>query len=549
MGRRGWRGLSALTLASLTLVCFGVTACSADHTRVARRNGPDTVVVRSQQEPDRLNPLLSDAISAADVCRPMMNGLIGVSDKLEYFPDLVTVLPTPENGLVRREGAGMAVTYKLRPNVRFHDGAPFSSHDVWFAWQLVMNPKTLVVSREGYDKIAGIDTPDPLTAVVHFKEPYAPYLTLFGMILPSHILEQSEDVNLDPFNRAPVGTGPYKFKEWVSGNHVALEANPDYFGGAPRIKQLYFKFVPDDNASFIQLANGDIDVYPDFNLDQIKPIKRFEHLQLESVPSLTYEHLALNLDKPVFKERAVRRALAYSINKPEIARTIYKGMWQIAHTTEHPLSWSYNPKFKEPYPYDPAKAKALLDEAGWQVGADGVRAKHGVRLSFTITSTTGRKAREQLEQVLAGYFKAIGAELKIQNVQGGLLFAGYPTGLLQSGKYDMALFARTTALDPSANLSVWHSRMLPPEGQNTVRYKNAELDRVLEEGNRELRFAERQRLYWKMSELLVEDVPIIPIVYWNETNGVNRALKNFRPNPTSRRFAWNTEAWSLEEQP
>lgn len=534
------------------LGCLLLIGCTPTRTHVERRNPADTVVIRSQQEPDTLNPTLTNAVSATDAATPMFSGLVGVDDRMRYYPDLLQELPTVQNGMVKLLGTGMTVTYKLRAGVRFHDGAPLTSRDVWFNWKLRMDPKVLVSSREGYDKITRIDTPDPLTAVVHFKEPYAPYMLLFSLpsdpIFPAHLLEKSPDLNRDAFNRAPVGTGPFKFKEWVAGEYVAMEANADYFRGAPRLQKLFVKFVPDDNAAFIQLANGDIDVYADFNLDQVEPAKRYRHLELANVPSLTYEHIALNLERPVFKERAVRQALAHAVDKKELSRTIYKGMWPVAFGTEHPLAWSFNPEDQEPYPYDPARAKALLDAAGWKQGSDGIRAKNGLRLSFTITSTTGRKHREQAEQVLAGYFKAVGAEMKIQNVQGGLLFAGYPTGLLQNGKYDAALFARTTNVDPASSLSTWHSTMLPPHGQNTSRFLHAELDRVLEEGTRRLDQKERQALYWRMSDILMEEEPIIPLVYWTEMHGVNKQLRNFRSNPTSSRFAWNVKDWYIDSK-
>lgn len=541
------------SLYAITLVCLMLGGCAGSSARVERRNPADTVVIRSQQEPDRLNPTLTNAISAVDVSTPMFNGLVGVDDQMRYYPDLLTVLPTPANGMVRQEGKGMVVTYTLRPNVRFHDGQALTSRDVWFNWKLHMDPKVLVSSREGYDKITRVDTPDPLTAIVHFKEPYAPYLLLFSLpsdpIYPAHILEKSPDVNLDSFNRAPVGTGPFKFKEWVAGEYVAMEANADYFAGPPKLQKLFVKFVPDDNAAFIQLANGDIDVYADFNLDQVEPARRYGHMEIANVPSLTYEHIALNLQRPIFKERAVRRALAHAVDKTELSKTLYKGMWPVAFGTEHPLSWSFNPKDREPYPYDPTRAKALLEAAGWKPGSDGIRSKNGLRLSFTITSTTGRKHREQAEQVIAGYFKAVGVEMKIQNVQGGLLFAGYPTGLLQNGKYDAALFARTTNVDPASNLSTWHSTMRPPEGQNTGHFLNPEIDRVLEEGTRKLEQGDRQRLYWRMSEILAAEEPIIPLVYWTEMHGVNKRLKNFRSNPTSSRFCWNVKDWYIDQAP
>lgn len=535
---------------ALALACLTLAGCAQATAQVERRNAPDTVVVRSQQEPDKLNPTLTNAISAVDVCTPMFNGLVGVDARMRLYPDLLTVLPTPENGLVKPEGKGMVVTYRLRPGVRFHDGVPLTSRDLVFGWKMHMDPRVMVSSRDGYDQITRIDTPDPLTAVVHFKAPYAPYLLLFSLpndpVLPAHLLEKSPDLNLDAFNRAPIGTGPFKFKEWIAGDHVGMVANPDYFRGAPKLKKLYFKFIPDDNAAFIQLANGDIDVYADFNLEQLKPAKLQRTFRVENVPSLTYEQITFNLEKPLFKERAVRIALAHAVNKTEMSRTIYKGVWPEAHSTEHPLAWSFNPHLGEPYPHDPAKAKKILDEAGWKLGADGIRAKNGQRLSFTINSTAGRKIREQAELVLQGYFKAIGAEMKIQNVEGGLLFAGYPSGLLQGGKFEAAMYASSGNVDPSSSISNWHTRMIPPEGQNTVRFRDPEMDRVLDQGNRELAQKDRQPLYWRMTEILNREAPVIPLAYWTETHGVNRHLHGFQANPTNSRFIWNVQEWYVD---
>lgn len=533
--------------AAFFFLCLTLAGCSGASS-VTRRNAPDTVVVRSQQEPDRLNPTLSSALSVVDVCTPMMNGLVGLDDHMHPYPDLLTVLPTPENGLVLPEGAGMKVIYHLRPNVRFHDGLPLTSHDVVFVWKMHMDPKVLVASRDGYDQITRIDTPDPLTAVIHFKRPYAPYLWLFSLpndpILPAHLLEHSPDLNLDAFNRAPVGTGPFKFKEWVAGDHVGMDANPDYFGGPPKLKHLYFKFIPDDNAAFIQLANGDIDVYADFNLGQLGALKQLPYIKLANVPALTFEQISFNLDKPICRERAVRVALALAINKAELSHRIFHDVWPVAHSTEHPLSWSYNPRLTD-YPYDPAQARQMLSNAGWQPGPDGIRVKNGRRLSLTIISTAGRKIREQAELVLAGYFKAVGAELKIQNVEGGLLFAGSPTGLLQNGQYELSLFAWSSSVDPSGNFGLWHSKQVPPEGGNTTRFRDPEMDHVLEIGNHELNQKIRQGAYWRMGEILSREEPIIPLVYWTELHGVNRALRNFRANPTSSRYVWNVKDWYI----
>lgn len=496
-----------------------------------------------------LNPMLTDALSAIDVCTPVFSGMVGIDDHMRFYPDLCTVVPTVRNGLVKREGAGMEVIYHLRPGVKWHDGAPFTSHDVWFNWKYVMDPRVLVTSRDGYDLITAVDTPDPLTAVVHYKLPYGPYLGIFSLpsypMLPAHLLEHSPDPQHDAFNRAPIGTGPFRFVRWEAGEDVELAANPDYYRGKPRLKHLFFKFVPDDNAAFIQLTNGDVDVYSDFNLDQKPPLARYPDVSLSQVPSLTFEQLSFNLDDPILKDVIVRRAIAHAIDKAQISKTVYRGLWPVATCTEHPLAWDFPPHHREPYPYDPAKARKMLAVDGWLPGPDGIRVKDGKRLALTIMSTAGRKTREEDELILKGYLQAIGIDLSIQNTSGELLFAAYPAGLLQAGKYQCALFAWSSSVDPADNLSLWSSTQIPPRGENTCRIRDPELDRVLLLGERTLDEAARRPYYLEMTRILDREEPLVPLVYWTELHGVNRQLRNFRPNPTSSRFLWNCQDWYI----
>jgi peptide/nickel transport system substrate-binding protein len=187
------------------------------------------LVYGSLQEPNNLNPLLSDLLSTAEVSSLIFSGLVLTNDKGEWVADLATEVPTRRNGGVSPDG--LTVTYKLRSGVTWQDGAAFTSADVKYTWETIMNRKVNVISRDGFDKIAAVDTPDSNTVVIRFKEYYAPYLTLFSVILPKHILENAGDLNSAAFNRAPIGTGPFKLKEWRIAEAIILEANPKYFRG------------------------------------------------------------------------------------------------------------------------------------------------------------------------------------------------------------------------------------------------------------------------------------------------------------------------------
>ncbi len=550
IGRRKALGI-ALLAATVVAACEPSKSPDGRTTGTSSPTGP-TVVFQSQQEPDSLNTIISDMVASRDATTPMMSGLVTVNDQMAYIADLAEKVPTVENGGVKMAGKTMTVTYKLR-TAKWHDGKPLTSDDVKFTWDVMMNPTVRATTREGYDKIAGVDTPDPQTVVLRFKEVYAPYLNLFGTIVPRHLLEadvKNEErpgdsrFNHSDWNRHPIGSGPFKFKEWVAGDHISYQANPDYYGTKPKLSGLVFKIVPDENTAFVQLKSGDIDIYQSAALTQYEQLKGLSEITVYETPGLTYEHIDINLDHPVLKDPAVRRAMTLAINKDEISKKIYKGLYKPAYTDQSPLSYVYNAQTEAINAYNPAEARKVLDAAGWKPGQDGIRAKDGKVLSFTIASTTGRKPRELTEQVLIQYFKEVGIGLKISNVPGPKLF-GRPDGLLYSGNFDLSLYAWTTSPDPS-NITLWHSKQIPPGGQNYVRYRNPEIDRLTEEGTRVVDKAKRAEIYKRIQAIMAEDIPMIPMLYWTTLDAVNKRIKGFKPNPTNSGNLWNCQEWYVE---
>ncbi|MFN3431104.1 MAG: ABC transporter substrate-binding protein, partial [Candidatus Sericytochromatia bacterium] len=188
----------------------------------------DTIVYHQQQEPDALNPIISEMVATNDATAPILEGLTAVDNQLNTVPVLAAQVPTVENGLVKTEGKKMIVTYPLRKGVTWHDGQPFTAEDVKFTFEVIMHPKTLVTTRTGYDKIERVEVVNPHTVRMVYKEVYAPYQDRFSTVLPRHLLAKTiedpkgDSINKDAFNRRPVGTGPYKFKEWVSGDHISM---------------------------------------------------------------------------------------------------------------------------------------------------------------------------------------------------------------------------------------------------------------------------------------------------------------------------------------
>ena len=503
-----------------------------------------TIVVRSPQEPDGLNPFLSGMSVANDACQPIFSGLLAVDEKMRFVPDLAVEVPTPENGGVKADGAAMIVTYKLRKGVTWHDGKPFTSRDVAFTARALADPKVLVVEREGYDLIDRVETPDDHTVRVRFKEVYAPYLKLFRAVLPAHLLAQSRDLNKDPFNRAPVGTGPFVFSTWRSGDRLTYKANPHYWRGKPAFETLEFRVVPDDNSAFVQLKNGAIDIYQSVNLTQFRTLKQIHDVKVFETPSLLWEHLSFNTEKVFFQDARVRRAIAHAINKNVIADKVYDGLWKPAWCDQNPLSWAYDASLEEATPYDPAKAEALLDQAGWLRGPDGVRVKDGKRFSVVFSTTAGKKNRETAQLLIRHFLRQVGIEVQIENHPGVSLFAAWPSGVIKSGKFEMAMWAWDTGPDPD-NLNTWHSARIPPKGSNQTRYKNPEVDRLLEAATRTFRQDERRAAYRKVSGILAKDLPNVPLLYWTVLDAVRERVDGFQPNPTSAGNLWNVYAWKI----
>ncbi|MBU0629386.1 MAG: hypothetical protein KKC80_00520 [Candidatus Margulisbacteria bacterium] len=342
-----------------------------------------------------LNPILStDNVSSA-VEGAIFNGLITFNEKLEVVPDLAASWQASKDGTVW--------TFKLRRDVLWHDGEPFTSEDVLFTFNAILDPKINSVRRSDYI-INGqpiiFKALDKYTVQATLPVPFAPFLVRMGMgILPGHLLA-GKDLNNASFNRHPVGTGPFIFKEWVSGDHVTLVRNDGYFLGKPRLAGINYKVIPDDNSQLVALEADEID-------EAGIPPKDYERMQKKAginvydYDALLYTYCGFNLANPKFSDHRVRQALAYATDKKQLVDLIFKGLASPAYAPSAPISWAYNsdvPKFE----YNPEKAKELLKKAGVK------------NLEFTILVNQGNKEREKAAVILQQQYKKVGVNIKIR---------------------------------------------------------------------------------------------------------------------------------------
>ena len=368
----------AALVASMVLAagCGGGAPVDGGATAPAASRATDRLVVGYDREPDTLNRFSTHILEDIETC--VVEGLVTTDEKMNIVPLLAASIPTLENGgVVLRKDGGMDVTWTLRPNITWHDGTPHTSADVKFTVEAINSPAYNPESTDGFDRITSVDTPDPLTAVLHYDQVYAPYrLQFMRGTLPKHVLEGRDIDTASDYNRAPLGTGPYRVAEWKTGEFIRLEAVPAYWqgGGQPRITTLLFKFIPNTNTRINQLKSGEVDMVVMFPWDKHREVAAIPGVRVQRTDGNGYEHVTMNQRAfPAFADVRVRQALIHAVDRELITSTILEGLAPITDGPVQPVSWAHNPQVRR-YAFDPARARALLDEAGWKDAyGDGVR--------------------------------------------------------------------------------------------------------------------------------------------------------------------------------
>jgi peptide/nickel transport system substrate-binding protein len=508
---------------------------------------PDTVRIGLYEEPDSLNPVLGSMSFSSDVFQLIFDGLIRYDDKGRAIPDLARELPTADNGGISRDGK--TLTYHLMPNARWSDGVPLTSADVVFTWRQLMNPANMTVSREGYDRISRIEAPDPHTVRIVLNAPYPPALFLFrdlnqGAIVPEHFLAGNPNLNRIPFNAHPIGSGPYVLRSWLRGSEMRFDANPHYFRGPPRIPHVVLKFVPDQNTLVSELRAHELDLYYNVSLAQLARVRGLDGIRIVSTSSLHWEHLAFNAGNPPFDDRRVRLALCYDVDEDAIFAKIYHGLGRKAPTHFNPdFGWG-DPNVRH-YPFDPSKAAALLEAAGWKLGADGLRRKNGTPLGFSISTVAGVKQREAIEVFLQSAWHALGADVTVKNYPAATLFAPRAAGgMLYGGKTDVSLFTWENVTPDPNDTNYIAPDEFPPKGQNVDFYRNEEIGRLQRAGLATYDRTKRQAIYRRIQRILIDEVPEYVLDFLPEVAAWNVDLQGVRPEPIGSDL-WNIADWSF----
>ena len=510
------------------------------------------LVIGMQQEPEILNEAVNTMVAGIYVCNLLFSKFVKHNDRMELVADLLTEIPTVENGGISSDY--LTYTYHLRKDARWHDGVLVTSKDVVFTYELMMHPDVNVETRQGWDIIERVETPDSFTVVFHLSEVYANFAGdcfYDESVLPHHLLGDKLGIDFQSadFHRHPVGSGPFVFHEWMSGSHIVVRANEDYYGEGPYLDEIVIRFIPDGNALLVQLEAGEIMAVDNAPNALLGVLSSVPGVTIHRNPALFNEHLDCNCESPALADRRVRKALAMAVDRKQISEKIYDGVWIPAFSDEHPSSPYHTDVGERELSYDPVRAGKLLTEAGWiDTDGDGIRDRGGVSLTLAISTTAGRRNRERTEVVLAEQYRAIGVELKIRNYHPAVLFASYDEGgILKRGAFDLALYAFLAPPDPSTKEGSYSAAFIPPTGQNFSRINDERLTELLSKGSKTVSFERRKAIYDEIAEILALEVPIIPLLWVTQLDAMPNTMHGYRANPTQSGDTWNANEWWIEK--
>ena len=442
----------------------------------------------------------------------------------------------------------LTITFRLRKGMHWHDGEEVTAKDVDFTYRYMVDPKTPTAYGESFRQIRNAEIVDPQTFRVTYEKPYAPGLLSWGIwILPSHILEPvwkaGVDLRTTAQNQHPIGSGPYVFKEWKTGEKIVLEAYPGYWEGRSFINRVVFRIIPDQSTIFLELKAKNIDMtgltpiqyrrqtdYPAFH----KAFNKYRYL------ANGYAYLGFNLLDARFQDKRVRQAMAHAIDKKEIIDGVLLGLGQPAVGPYKPGTWWYKAEVKT-YPFDPERAKALLAEAGWQEkNSAGILLKDGKPFSFTIRTNQGNQVRQQTAEIIQRRLRAIGIDVKIHIVE----WAAFLNTFIRKRDYEAIILGWGLGLDPD-QYDIWHSSQTGPDQLNHVSYKNSEVDALLEAGRRTFDEAKRKAIYGEFQDIMAEEQPVVFLYVPDALPVVSSRVQGIAPAPAG--ISYNFTKWYVPQ--
>jgi peptide/nickel transport system substrate-binding protein len=508
------------------VVAAGLLA-SADPALAQKRGGTLTIV--RPTDPVSLEPNLETTAPGAWVYFNMLEGLLTLDTKMQVQPSLATSYEVMSPTRVR---------FKLRPNVKFHDGTPLNAAAVKFTYDRALKgtPPARWASLAG--SLEGAEVVDNLTVDIVTREPYGPVLRTLAMYCMGIVSPTAAD-----FSRAPVGTGPFKFVEWKTNTHVIIERFPDYWGDKALLDRVIFKVVPEEGARMIALQTGDADMVLFPSPAQLATLKKDSKFTVHETTGIRVVFAGLHAGMAPLDDVRVRQALLHAVDRKAIVDNIMEGSAGPAMGVLAPGVFGYKDmQLDRLYPFDRAKAKALLAQAGWTPGADGILQKGGQRLSLSWLAARGRYPKDgEITEAIQAMFKEVGVEAKVQVLEWAAVFQQVRGNPFNHHMFTLGWVTSNADADYSL-YALFHSKQVPPAGWNTSRYANQRVDTAVEQARRSLNQSEREKLYFEVQDILAKEMVWIPVYTTKEIIATKTSVKGFTIHPVEYNL-WLGKAW------
>jgi peptide/nickel transport system substrate-binding protein len=488
-----------------------------------------SLVVGYDREPEILNQFIvgGETVATSDL-------MAGVLERpYEIQPDLTIAPELAEGEPVVVSKDPLIIEYRLKENLTFSDGEPLISADAKFTYNAIMSPANDIISREGWDKIEEFETPDEQTVRMTFSEPYAAWRDFLSgsqaAILPQHVY-RGKDFNR-ALNKEVVGSGPYVFKEWNAGENLILEENVNYWGEAPPIRRITFRFIPDADDLNESLQSGEVSfIEPPLKKGLKKKLESYGGVQVNSAAGTFWEHIAFNTNK--VDSLKLRRAVAYGINRRQLLEEILPGQIEPLDSVLVPQQEQFYTPAWEKYDFDPEKARRLVREAKTE----------GVDTTLTFT-TTSDKLRTKLQEEIKRQLEDIGITIKTNDVASSTLFGER----LPEGDFQMGEWAWLATPEPQLD-ALFGADSFPPDGQNYYRYEDPEASFLMSRADETVDIEERAEIIKQVQKIMADDLPVIPLYQRPVYYAYDENLEGPEVNPTLAGPFWNIGEWSMQNQ-
>jgi peptide/nickel transport system substrate-binding protein len=519
------------TLMRRFLMAFAVLLSVATPALAAK---DELVIGVSSTMPSTFNPIFNPELVKSYILEMARRPFTTYDKDWKLICMLCTELPTIENGKAKLEDQpdgkhGIAITYTIQPGATWGDGVPITTDDVLFSWEVGRNPKVGVPDQELYRKIVKIDAVDKKTFVLHVDKVDYDYNAINDFeLLPAH-LERPAFADPENYQRRTIYDanptnpglwyGPYRITQALAGGQVVLEPNPTWYGQKPYFKRITVRAIENSSALEANLLSGSIDYVAGeegFTIDQALAFEKRHGKDFNIIykPGLIYAHVDLNLDNPILKDKRVRQALMYGMDRQTMVGQLFEGKSPVANSFVNPLDWMYDDSLPK-YTYDPARAASLLDAAGWSKMDGGVRVNAaGQRLSLELMAASGNRTIEIIEQVLQSQWKKIGIDVRLRNEPPRVFFGE----TVHKRKFAaMAMFSWVSAPDNVPRTTLHSSEIPTPEnnwaGQDDTGFKNAEVDSLIDKLEVTLDKEQRRPLWRRLQEIYIDEVPVLPLYF------------------------------------